>query len=94
MKLECGSCGAQYPSDLPKHWGRTEETNGYGPIPKCIALVPTLAAVEEASRARRVIVKGTDAHEVCGGFLAAIPEDAADASRLITLTLNGEGPAS
>lgn len=81
MKLECGSCGAQYPGDLPKLWGKTAETNGYGPTPKCTALVPSGGPPAPGGEVPR---------EVCGGFLGAIPEDATDAARLITLTLNGE----
>lgn len=82
MHIECSSCGAQYPGEFKKLWGKTKETNGYGPVPKCIALVPST----DGPRAP----DGSTPREVCGGMLGAIPDDAADAERLITLTLNGE----
>lgn len=90
MKLECANCGAQYPGDLHKHWGKTEETNGYGPSPVCTKLVPTQGSVDKATAEGREINRATDPHEVCGGLLGAIADTAADAARLITLTLNGE----
>jgi len=77
MKLECSECGAQYPGDLKSLWGKTAETNGYGPNVVCTALVPDALG----------------SRQVCRGALGAIPEDATDAARLISLTLNGEGSA-
>lgn len=78
MKLECGSCGAQYPGDLNKQWGKTRETNGLGPSVRCPALVPNGLTAPD----------GSEAHEVCGGFLGPIPDAAAAPARLVALTPN------
>lgn len=55
----CVDCGAVWPDEVSKDWGRHKETNGYGPRPRCVALVPV--------RDRR-----DGAQQVCGGELAFI----------------------
>lgn len=74
LVLECASCGAQYPADLKKKWGRTQETAGYGPSPVCVALVPQSQDPDDKDGPR----------EVCTGVLAAIEADSAE--RVTALT--------
>lgn len=76
--LECANCGTQWPATLKKSWGKTKETNGYGPTMMCVALV----VAEGAPLAPNDEVP----HEVCGGTLAAI--DVLVAPRLVALTPN------
>lgn len=37
---ECESCGAQYSQEFVATWGTTEQTDGMGNTPKCIAMIP------------------------------------------------------
>ena len=39
-KLTCTSCGADYPRDWRRAWGRHPDTHGKGPVMVCSALVP------------------------------------------------------
>lgn len=54
----CARCGEKYSKDVVEQWGRTKETSGYGPQPKCVELVDRPGTPE-----------GT--LEVCGGQLVA-----------------------
>lgn len=78
MKLECANCGTQYPGDLAKKWGKTQETNGYGPQMVCIALVPN----------GQPPVGGQEPREVCRGLLGAITDESASDARILKLTEN------
>lgn len=75
--LQCAKCGTQYDGKLEESWGRTQETNGYGSSPRCVALVPNRFAPKAPD--------GSEPLQVCGGQLAAI--DAAE-PRLAQLTPN------
>lgn len=86
MKLECADCGALYPGDFKQHWGKTQETTGYGPVVKCVALVPSEAAKAAADREQRKVNPAVDPHEVCGGTLGAVADDPSDAARLVQLS--------
>lgn len=41
MKIgyECENCGAIYPQEYVTTWGRTKESNGVGPSPRCCQLI-------------------------------------------------------
>lgn len=54
----CSKCQAVQTPDEVKNWGRTPESSGYGPIPKCIRIVPDPI---------------TKAGAVCGGVLVLMP---------------------
>lgn len=58
--VKCVNCGAEYPGDFFKDWGTAAapETIGYGPDPKCVALVDDPRHVASQM--------------VCGGQLAIV----------------------
>jgi hypothetical protein len=60
---ECANCGAIYPQDHVRHWGRTKESDALGPRPKCVELVESQYAPTAPN--------GEKPREVCGGALVA-----------------------
>lgn len=56
--LECVKCRATWPDELEARWGETAETSGYGPEPRCVAIVPSR----------------TGDNQVCRGSLRAMPD--------------------
>lgn len=65
MKLVCGDCGAKYPAELRKQWGRTPETDGFGSAVQCVALVPGDGPLTD---------EGMTPQMICGGTLALTTE--------------------
>ena len=39
MSLTCSRCGTVWPDEIEEGWGQAEETVGYGPRPRCVAIV-------------------------------------------------------
>lgn len=63
----CARCGANYPPEHVELWGRSEESDGHGAIPKCTRLRDTTRRAFRSD--------GTQdgyAQEVCSGGLVAI----------------------
>lgn len=78
LVLECASCGAQYPADFKRQWGKTQQTQGYGPTMCCVALVPSSGNPADTEGPR----------EVCQGALGALEVDSAE--KVTQLTPIGE----
>ena len=74
----CRKCRAQWPDSIIDTWGSTHETQGYGPEPKCTALVPHKQQPE--------------ANQVCGGGLAYW-EDPEEKGQLLLLSPLGDDEA-
>lgn len=70
---ECASCGTIHSADAVKKWGRTRESSGYGPHPRCTELVDA----EFAPRAS----DGSVPKQLCGGPLVAV--DAGDDEKIL-----------
>lgn len=68
--LKCIRCGAAWPDTLHNEWGSHHESSGYGPDPRCVAIIPS---------------KQTGDGQVCGGMLRAEP-DPADPAELYELS--------
>ncbi len=76
--LECVRCGATYGDELDKDWGRTKETSGHGPVPRCVALVDAPHAPLTSS--------GEVPQEQCNGSFRNVTETAARLDRAVILT--------
>lgn len=61
--FRCAGCGAVHTDNAKRDWGRTAQSDGYGPRPKCAAMVPN----EYAPRTPQ----GDTPLQVCGGDLVA-----------------------
>jgi hypothetical protein len=57
--------GRLYPIEFIEDWGRTAESDGYGPTPRCTQLVPN----ERAKKARGRDGEPVTPLQVCGGDL-------------------------
>jgi len=63
--LKCVSCGQRHEPLTLKLWGRTRESSGYGPLPRCTALVDG-----DGPKAP----DGSTPQQFCGGMLGATDE--------------------
>lgn len=72
--LQCVRCGTAYTPERDTGWGRTKGSDGYGPSPRCTALVPAPYAPKTP--------QGDTAQQVCGGQLVAKTEADATATAL------------
>ena len=70
-KLVCSNCGAEFPSNWSKAWGRHYETHGHGPTMKCTELVPNglVAPLPENKTDEQCPMELRIAKQVCGGLL-------------------------
>lgn len=75
MSFKCQSCGALWPDEHVRDWGTTEESDGYGPEPRCVALVENARApraeVREGGRSNGRVIAEEVPMQVCGGRLNA-----------------------
>ena len=70
--LQCVRCGTAYTPQRDTAWGRTKGSDGYGPTPRCTAMVPNEYAPRPA--------QGDIPLQVCGGQLVAKTDSDAEAT--------------
>jgi len=70
-KLVCSSCGAEYPANWFKAWGKHFLTHGHGPAVKCTELVPNglIAPLPDNQTDEQCPMSKRQAMQVCGGPL-------------------------
>lgn len=66
FKFVCSNCEKEYHGEHVKNWGKTQESQSYGPRPVCTALVPDSAG----------------GNGVCRGQLVPFAADAAEQAKL------------
>lgn len=77
MHYVCSRCEAVHPKEHGSQWGKTKESDGYGPRAICTALVPN--GVRSLDPQRGMI----EGMQVCGGDLALVAETTAAVSRKV-----------